>query len=88
MAMKPNKYGGLLITPEDKSQAMYQGLLNMGASMSQGYSDKPVSSAVRALLAEARRSAPAIRTASTRLNSRSLETLSIKACKRKWKRSR
>ena len=42
--MAENKYPGILsqITEGDKHQALYRGLLNMGANMG-GYSDKPVS---------------------------------------------
>jgi len=36
------KYPGLLLTEGDKHQALYQGLLNVGASLG-GYSDKPIS---------------------------------------------
>lgn len=36
------RYPGLLTTPQDKQQAVYQGLLNVGQNVG-GYSDKPVS---------------------------------------------
>jgi hypothetical protein len=37
------KYPGLLVSEDDKHQAMYRGLLDAGAAMSGGWSDKPVS---------------------------------------------
>tara|TARA_R110000824_G_scaffold100858_1_gene239660 strand:- start:1879 stop:2979 length:1101 start_codon:yes stop_codon:yes gene_type:complete len=41
--LAPKKYPGLLVTPADKEQALYKGLLGLGAQLSQGYTDKPTS---------------------------------------------
>lgn len=38
-----SKYPGLLVSQGDKEQALYKGLLDMGANMTRGYTDKPTS---------------------------------------------